>query len=144
MNAGRVFVDTNILIYAHDLDFDVKYEIAGSILKKLWREGAGDLSPQVLEEFYENVTRKIPESLSPAKARGILENYMAWHEERNGPESILRVSEIEARHLLSFWDSLMVAAACNAKADKFLTKGLNHGQIIEGVVMENPFLDPKP
>jgi predicted nucleic acid-binding protein len=143
MNAGRVFVDTNILIYAHDLDSDVKYEIAGAILKKLWQEGAGVISTQVLQEFYVNVTRKIPDPLSPAKARGILENYMAWHVEWNGPESILRASEIEERHLLSFWDSLIVAAACNAKAEKILTEDLNHGQIIEGVVIENPFLDPK-
>lgn len=143
MNVSRVFVDTNILIYAHDLDSNVKYEIASAILKKLWQEGAGVISTQVLQEFYVNVTRKIPEPLSPAKARGIIENYMAWHVEWNGPESILRASEIEERHLLSFWDSLIVAAACNAKAEKILTEDLNHGQLIEGVLIENPFLEPK-
>ena len=143
MNGSRVFVDTNILIYAHDLDSDVKYKIAGAILIKLWQEGAGVISTQVLQEFYVNVTRKIPDPLSPAKARGILENYMTWHVEWNGPESILRASEIEERHLLSFWDSLIIAAACNAKAEKILTEDMNHGQIIEGVLIENPFLDPK-
>lgn len=139
MNGNRNFVDTNILVYAHNLDADVKNEIAGNILKKLWREGNGVISTQVLQEFYVTVTRKIPDPLSAAKARGILENYMAWHVELNGPESILRASEIEERHLLSFWDSLIVAAACNAKADKILTEDLNHGQIIEGVLIENPF-----
>jgi predicted nucleic acid-binding protein len=68
---------------------------------------------------------------------------MAWHVEWNGPESILRASEIEERHLLSFWDSLILEAACNAKAEKILTEDLNHGQIIEGVLIENPFLDLK-
>lgn len=139
MNGNRNFVDTNILVYAHNLDADVKNEIAGNILKKLWREGTGVISTQVLQEFYVTVTRKIPDPLSAAKARGILENYMAWHVELNGPESILLASEIEERHLLSFWDSLIVAAACNAKADKILTEDLNHGQIIEGVLIENPF-----
>ncbi len=139
MNGNRNFVDTNILVYAHNLDADVKNEITGNILKKLWREGTGVISTQVLQEFYVTVTRKIPDPLSAAKARGILENYMAWHVELNGPESILLASEIEERHLLSFWDSLIVAAACNAKADKILTENLNHGQIIEGVLIENPF-----
>lgn len=139
MNGNRNFVDTNILVYAHNLDADVKNEIAGNILKKLWQEGNGVISTQVLQEFYVTVTRKIPDPLSAAKARGILENYMAWHVELNVPESILLASEIEERHLLSFWDSLIVAAACNAKADKILTEDLNHGQIIEGVLIENPF-----
>ena len=141
MNGNRNFVDTNILVYAHDLDADFKNEIAGNILKKLWQEGTGVISTQVLQEFYVTVTRKIPDPLSAAKARGILENYMAWHVELNGPELILLASEIEQRHLLSFWDSLIVAAACNAKADKILTEDLNHGQIIEGVLIENPFLE---
>jgi len=52
----------------------------------------------------------------------------------------LSASEIEERHLLSFWDSLIIAAACQAKAKKVLTEDLNHGQIIEGILIENPFL----
>jgi predicted nucleic acid-binding protein len=53
---------------------------------------------------------------------------------------VLLASEIEERHLLSFWDALIIAAACRAKVYKILTEDLNHGQMIEGVLIENPFV----
>jgi predicted nucleic acid-binding protein len=73
----KVFVDTNILIYAHNLDAGVKHDIAVSVIEGLWEKETGVLSTQVLQEFYVNVTRKIPASLSPAEARGVIENYLA-------------------------------------------------------------------
>ncbi|MGB2928469.1 MAG: hypothetical protein WBB70_06105 [Desulfobacterales bacterium] len=56
------------------------------------------------------------------------------------PHTILSASEIEEKHVLSFWDSLIIATASQSKAGKILTEDLNHGQIIEGVLIENPFL----
>ena len=64
--------------------------------------------------------------------------------EVNGPDTILLASEIEERYLLSFWDSLIVAAARNGKADKILTEDFQHGQRLEGIVMENPFIKSQP
>jgi predicted nucleic acid-binding protein len=107
---GKVFVDTNILIYAHDLDAGGKHEKAAASLEDLWEEEAGVLSTQVLQEFYVNVTRKIASPLSPVQARTIIENYLVWQIEVNAPETILLASFIEERHHLS-WDSLIVAAA---------------------------------
>jgi len=135
----RIFVDTNILIYAHDLEAGAKHEIALTRIEGLWEKEAGVLSTQVLQEFYVNVTRKILNPLPPTKARSIIENYLAWQVEINGPDTILLASEIEERNLLSFWDSLIVAAARNAKADKILTEDLKHGQRLEGILVENPF-----
>ena len=137
---GKVFVDTNILIYAHDLDAGIKHDAAMIILETLWEEEAGILSTQVLQEFYVNITRKILNPLPPAKARSIIENYRAWQVEVNGPDTILLASEIEERYLLSFWDSLIVAAARNGKAEKILTEDFQHGQRLEGMVIENPFI----
>ena len=136
----KVFVDTNILIYAHNLDAGAKHDIAVSIIERLWEKETGVLSTQVLLEFYVNVTRKISAPLSPAKARGVIENYLAWQVELNDPETILLASEIEERYLLSFWDSLIVAAARRGSANKILTEDLTHGQRLEGIYIENPFL----
>lgn len=138
--ADKIFVDTNILVYAHDLDAGSKRDIAITVIEKLWKNRTGVISTQVLQEFYVNVTRKIPRPIAPAKARGVIENYLHWHVELNVPVSILLASEIEEKHMLSFWDSLIVAAAIKARADKILTEDLNHGQIIEGILIENPFL----
>jgi len=137
--SGRLFIDTNVLLYAYDLDAMDKRDIALKIIEKLWEDGNGVISTQVLQEFYVNVTRKIPYPLSRSEARGILECYLSWHVELNGPEATFLASEIEERYSLSFWDALIVAAARNAGAEKILTEDLNHGQKIEGILIENPF-----
>ncbi|MGD2184523.1 MAG: PIN domain-containing protein [Desulfobacterales bacterium] len=137
---GKIFIDTNIIIYAHDLDSGPKHDIAAIIIANLWEEKSGIISTQVLQEFYVNVTRKIATPLSLAQARGVIENYLVWHVEFNGPETILLASEIEERYNLSFWDSMIVAAARNAEAEKILTEDLNPGQIVEGILIENPFI----
>jgi hypothetical protein len=81
----RIFVDTNILIYAHDLEAGAKHGVAVPLIEGLWEKEAGVLSTQVLQEFYVHVTRKILNPLPPAKARSIIENYLAWQVEINGP-----------------------------------------------------------
>jgi len=136
----KIFVDTNILIYAHDLDAGTKHDVAVSIIEELWENENGVISTQVLQEFYVNVTKKIPNPLSYSNARGIIENYTSWHIETNKADAVLRASEIEERYLLSFWDALIIAAASRAKVSKVLTEDLNHGQFIEGMLIENPFI----
>jgi len=135
----KIFVDTNILIYAHDLDAGIKHDVAASIIEELWENENGVISIQVLQEFYVNVTKKIPKPLSYSHARGIIENYISWHIETIKADDVLRASEIEERYQLSFWDSLIIASACRAKVIKVLTEDLNHGQTIEGILIENPF-----
>ena len=138
--SGKVFVDTNILIYAHDLDAGQRNTLSADILRDLWENRTGIISTQVLQEFYVNVTRKIDNPLPKSKARGIIESYLAWPVELNDAKTVLAASEIEERHMLSFWDALIVASARNAEAEKILTEDLNHGQRIEGILIENPFL----
>ena len=135
----NVFLDTNILIYAHDMDAGSKHDTAVSIIENMWEEETGVISTQVIQEFYVNVTRKILNPLTHVRARGIIVNYFSWHVELVEPDTILSASEIEERHLLSFWDSLIIATACQGKAKKLLTEDLNPGQFIEGILIENPF-----
>jgi predicted nucleic acid-binding protein len=135
----RVFIDTNVLIYAHDVDALRKHEIASEILRELWSTRRGVLSTQVLQEFYVNVTQKIPAPLPRSLARQIVRQYFVWHVELLPPALILKASDIEERHQLSFWDALILSAAAEAGATKLLTEDLNPGQTIEGVLIENPF-----
>jgi len=138
--SGKLFFDTNILIYAYDLDAPAKRERAMRVLHDAWENENGMLSTQVMQEFYVNVTRKIQRPIPPTKARRILETYATWHVEVNGPHTIFMASEIEERHRLSFWDSMIVAAAINGRAVKILTEDLNHGQVIDGIEISDPFL----
>jgi predicted nucleic acid-binding protein len=139
--SAKVFLDTNILIYAHDRDAGAKRDTARALLRDIWERHVGVISTQVLQEFYVNVTRKIATPLSKAEARGVLRNYMLWQIESNAAETILAASEIEEHHQLSFWDALIIASAVRGGAERLLTEDLNHGQVIQGVQVQNPFFD---
>jgi predicted nucleic acid-binding protein len=136
---GKVFLDTNILVYAHDLDAGLKHTVAVKIVKDMWENRTGVLSTQVLQEFYINVTRKIERPISPFEAREILKIYACWEIREHTSMSVIRASEIEEKHRISFWDALVVVAAYEGKVEKILTEDMNSGQIIEGILIENPF-----
>jgi predicted nucleic acid-binding protein len=138
--SDRIFVDTNILVYAHDLSAGDRHTKASAIIESLWEEETGVISTQVLQEFYVTLTRKITNPFQPAETREIIRNYLAWPVQINDPETTIRASEIEEKNTLSFWDAMIVAAALRLQAQKIITEDLNHGQIIEGISIENPFL----
>jgi predicted nucleic acid-binding protein len=136
---GKVFLDTNILVYAHDLDAGARHTVAVKILKDMWEKRTGVLSTQVLQEFYIIVTKKIGSPISPLEAREIIRSYACWEIRENTATSIIRASEIEEKYRISFWDASVVVAAYEAKVDTLLTEDLNSGQMIEGILIENPF-----
>ncbi|MEI6608603.1 MAG: PIN domain-containing protein [Deltaproteobacteria bacterium] len=134
----RIFVDTNILVYAHDLSAGDRHAKASAIMESLWEAQTGVISTQVLQEFYVTITRKIKNPLKLAEAREIIRNYLAWPVQVNDPETTIRASEIEEKNGISFWDALIVAAALRLQAGKIISEDLNSGQIIEGILIENP------
>jgi len=136
--SGKTFVDTNVLIYAHDQDAGRKREIAKELLRELWSERRGVLSMQVLQEFYVNVTRKIASPLPKATARSIVESYRGWCVQTT-VEEITTAFRIEDEANLGFWDALVLASASKSGAERLLSEDLNAGQTILGVRVENPF-----
>jgi predicted nucleic acid-binding protein len=138
MSGDKIFVDTNILVYSHDVDAEQKHQIAQNTLLELWKNRNGVLSVQVLQEFYVTMTRKVLHPIPPNSVRNIIRDYFSWHIEINDLNSILIASRIGEDYKISFWDALIVAAALKAKADKILTEDLQAGQIIEGIPIENP------
>lgn len=139
MSGDKIFIDTNILVYSHDVDAEVKHQIARNILLELWGNRNGVLSVQVLQEFYVTMTRKVLNPIPPSRVRNIIRDYFSWHIEINDFNSILIASRIGEDYKISFWDGLIVAAALKANADKILSEDLQAGQIIEGISIENPF-----
>ena len=141
---AKVFVDSNILIYAHDRDAGAKNRRAATHLMALWERGAGCLSTQVLEEFYVNVTRKIGHPLSGSAAREVIRNYALWDTSPITVVTVIRASEISETWRLSFWDGMVVASAEQNRAAELLTEDLSHGQIIAVVKILNPFIEDRP
>ena len=140
----KPFVDTNVLLYAYDKAAGIRHETARLLIRALWQRGGAVLSTQVMQEFYVNVTRKIPEPLSPVSARGILDGYCAWQVERADCETVLRASEVQERHQLLFRDALIIVSAAQGGADVLLSEDLNAGQVIEGVRVVDPFDETDP
>ena len=136
--SGRTFVDTDVLIYAHDADAGRKHEIAERVLRELWSERTGLLSTQVLQEFYVNVTRKIAAPLSKESARAVVSAYASWSSEISLDE-ISAAFRIEDESRLGFWNSLIIASAAKAGAIRLLSEDMNAGQIVSGVRIEDPF-----
>jgi predicted nucleic acid-binding protein len=136
----KIFVDTNILVYAYDLDAGAKYETANKIVAELWETQSSIISTQVLQEFYITLTKKIPQPLERNTVRGIIMSYLSWEVVVNEPKLILRASEIEETYKISFWDALIVTAAFSGNASTIFTEDLNHGQNIEGIQIHNPFI----
>lgn len=135
----KMFVDTNVLVYAHDLDAGDKHEIAIGVVSDLWESGNGVISTQVLQELYVTLTKKVPSHPKKSQVRRILNNYLAWDLAVNNGQTILQASEIEENYNISFWDAMIVSAAYSKNAAILLTEALNEGQLIEGIKIVNPF-----
>jgi predicted nucleic acid-binding protein len=141
MAAGDLtFVDTNVLVYAHDRSETRKKPLAQTLLEGLWASRMGTLSTQVLQEFYVVATRKLDPPMSRRAAREIVALYAAWPLVQVDLALIVVASELEERHKLSFWDALVVEAARRADATRIVTEDLQGGHHIGGVRIENPFL----
>ncbi len=136
---ARTFVDTNILLYAHDASESARQPTARAVLEQLWADGTGTLSTQVLQEFYVVATGKLKVPLRPAEAREIIGLYSAWPVVVLGPALILNASRLHEDGGISFWDALIIEAASVAGAERLLTEDLQHGQLIAGIRIENPF-----
>jgi predicted nucleic acid-binding protein len=134
------FVDTNILIYAHDRSAGGKHTRAGELIQDLWRSGAGCLSVQVLQEFYVNVTQKVPKPLSPEVAGQIIADLSVWQVHRPGVADILDAIRLQGRYQLSFWDAMVVASAIQLGCQTLWSEDLNPGQAYDQVTVASPFL----
>ena len=109
--SARYFVDTNILMYAHDTSTGEKHERAKELIAELWRDRSGVVSTQVLQELSANLRRKAGRPLDSKATREIITDYLTWQVIVNGGDSILEALDLEARYRVSFWDALVLHAA---------------------------------
>ena len=137
--SGKTFVDTNVLVYAHDATMGAKHERAREVIEELWYSAKGVLSTQVLQEFCINVRRKVKHPLSLPDTRRVVEDYLTWEVVVNDGASIVRAIEIEERYHVSFWDALILQSAEAADVDILLSEDLSDGQQYGNMRVKNPF-----
>jgi predicted nucleic acid-binding protein len=135
-----VFVDTNVLVYARDSSEPEKQPRAQEWLTKLWTSGQGRLSTQVLEEYYVTTTRKLQPGLHPDNARADVLELRSWQPIAMNVEVLRSAWGFEDRFGLSFWDSLIVAAAHATSCEHLLSEDLQHDMEFDGLRVLNPFV----
>ena len=135
----KVFVDTNVLLYAHDLDAEEKRAIAEHVVRQLWVDRSGVLSTHVLYELYLKVTTAIAAPVSGHEARDLVNAYRVWPVVAIELKDILAASNFSERYDLSFRDGMIIAAAFKVRADIVLSEALPAGDVISGIEVRNPF-----
>jgi predicted nucleic acid-binding protein len=137
MNATR-FLDTNILLYAYDLDAPGKRAVALGLVEQGWTvPGETAISVQVLQELHVNLSKR---GLSRTEATRIVRDFAAWPVVDNTLELFQRALDEQERWKISLWDSLILAAARASGASELISEDLSHGQNYGGIRVLNPFL----
>ena len=135
----KIFLDTNIIVYAHDRSSGRKQTVAKEIMDYLWISRKGVISVQVLQEFYVCVTKKILNPLLIKNAKVILEYLSTWDIISNDKYLTLKAIDVQERYRFSFWDSLIIQAAVQGQARILFSEDLPGGQIVKDVKILNPF-----
>jgi len=136
----KIFLDTNVIVYAHDRSSGKKNTIAMEIMEYLWDRKKGVISVQVMQEFYVCVTTKILKPLPLKVARKILEYLLNWDLIINDEYITIKAIDLQEKYRFSFWDSLIVQSAIQSQAYTLFSEDLSDGQIIENVKIVNPFV----
>jgi predicted nucleic acid-binding protein len=134
-----IFVDTNVFVYARQSNERIRQPLAIEWLEQLWREESGRTSMQVLSECYATLTRKIKPAVPRADAWHYATSLLTWNPQPTDHELLVRARETEERYRLSWWDSLIVAAAQLQNCALLLTEDLQNHAVYGGVTVRNPF-----
>ena len=133
---GRVFLDSNILVYAQDGSAAGKQRTCREVVAALAESGDGVISTQVLQEFFVAVTRKL--GVSPLAAKGVMKTFDVFEIVQVSPALIQEAVDCSVLNRLSFWDSLILAAASSAGCAMVYSEDLGAGQQVVGVKIQNP------
>jgi predicted nucleic acid-binding protein len=136
----RLFIDTNILIYAYDRTSEAKHRVSVQLLEGCWKNKNGCLSLQVLQEFYVNVTQKIPKPLERNTARQIIADLAQWQVHTPDIEDVLQAIDLQQAYSLSFWDAMVIRSAVHLGCSQLISEDLSPGQSYGEIQIINPFL----
>lgn len=136
---GLEFLDTNILVYAHDLSAGNKHTIAKNLVRRLWETGNGCLSVQMLQEFYVTVTRKVAQPMPVENAAEIVRDLSFWQIHTPNAEDVLGAIDIQRHYQVSFWDAMIIQSAKCSGCTVIWSEDLSDGQEYQNLLVRNPF-----
>jgi len=131
------FVDTNVLVYAHDGGTGVKNDRSVELLQRLSEDGSGALSIQVLGEFYVAATKKL--GMASQEAEEVLADLGGWIIHRPAHADLLRAGRLHRRYVVSWWDAMILTSATELGCRLIWTEDLSDGRRYGPVTARNPF-----
>jgi predicted nucleic acid-binding protein len=136
---GLVFFDTNVLVYADDTSSPAKQQRAIELFSTHRRRGTAVLSLQVLQEYFSAVTSKlaIPAEIAQKK----VEIFTRARIVRFEAADVVAAIELHRLVHISFWEALIVHAARISGAAMLYSEDFQHGAVLGGVRIANPFLN---
>jgi predicted nucleic acid-binding protein len=135
----RVFLDTNILVYAFDREDARRQAIAAELFERHLKDRTAVLSLQVLQEFFVVVTRKIKSPLASAQARRLVADFLRHNVVETSPIHLLEAMDLSITDRLSFWDAMIIVTAVRAGCKIIYTEDLRSESSVKGVRIVNPF-----
>jgi predicted nucleic acid-binding protein len=135
----RIFLDTNILLYAKVDDGSDKHIKCHSLLTAVLVGSELVVSAQMLNEYYVNALKK---NIIPAEIQNTVNQFISDFEiVPLTKELVPETHRICNRYQFSYWDSNIVAAALEAKCKILYTEDLQDGQVIDNTLaIINPML----
>lgn len=138
--SDKLFIDTNILVYAYDSHEPDKQRTAQRLIKNAVVHESGVISAQVLNEFYVTVTKRIKTPLSTEEAKQIIHLFGVLETVDIDYMLVKRAIDTHEHYQVGYWDALIIAAAERAGCRSVVTEDLNDGQVYHGLIVENPFV----
>ena len=136
---GSIFVDTNVLVYSRDASQLEKQVRAAEWISHLWTTGSGRLSLQVISEYYAVVTGKLKPGMEVTSAREDVVDLFTWQPLPMTPDLIAEAWIVQDLFRLSWWDSLILAAAKILQCNYLLSEDFQDAQNFQGIRVVNPF-----
>lgn len=137
--ASRDFLDTNILVYLYDRRDLAKQSRAFDVTSQAIASGSGVISAQVLGEFFNTVTRRIPNPIGVEVAEDAISLFATMPVVEVDLALVRRAVTTCARYQISYWDALIIAAAERSGCDRIISEDLNPGQLYHGIAVVSPF-----
>jgi len=137
LNVKKIFIDTNLIVYANDGQYPDKQNKAITLIQTLMKDGLGVISSQVLQEYANTALTKLHQQHTIVlRQLTLLESFEIVLLK---PLLIRRAIEIRSAYGITFWDSCIISAAESAGCDSIYSEDLNAGQYYSGIKLLNPF-----
>jgi len=137
---NKVFLDTNLIVYANDARDAQKQARAIELVHATMREGTGVISTQVMQEYAVVAHGKLRQDPDAILRQLLLLESLEVVQITSA--LIRRALELQFRYQIDYWDASILAAAEYARCHVLWSEDLNPGQLYATVHVENPFVPP--